>query len=161
MPSPPIAPLRSATTLVVAIVFLGLGAVGVSSSSSSVGVALPALDFLAEERGVMFPVTSASFPKVLSCFTLGVTRGGSDLAAIGVFKAVERAVGVGFPATRGVSGVLATRVEASVGLRGRALLFVRSDDIADALPVWRHLRFVPISSQITTVATYALPYTLP
>jgi len=98
-------------------------------SSSCVGVALPALDLRADDRGVTFPTDSVSRAKVSSCLTLGVTLGGSDLV-VDVFEMVDRVEGVDVPATRGVRGIRRVLVEGIVGFKERPVLLERSVDIA-------------------------------
>ncbi|KAI7627905.1 putative DNA-directed polymerase kappa, partial [Hortaea werneckii] len=74
-PSPIVLALRSAVTF--GADTFGLLAFG-DSSSVWVGVALPALNNLAADRGVTLPLATASLPATSSCRTRGATLGGSD-----------------------------------------------------------------------------------
>lgn len=90
--------------------------------SSCVGVPceLSTLDFRAKDRGVILPFGGVSL-RVSSCLTRGVTLGGA-LTADGVLEVVGRVDGEDAAIMRGVSGVRATRVDASVGFSGLPVL---------------------------------------
>lgn len=110
----------------------GRAALG-ESSSGCVGVALPGLDLLAADRGVILPFPTVALSPSSSCRRRGASLGGSDLT-VAVFDKVGLAAGVVVPATRGVSGdfaVLPVLPAASEGLKGRLLMLERSADIAD------------------------------
>ena len=128
-PSPTVLALRSAVTF--GADTFGLLAFG-DSSSVWVGVALPALDNLAADRGVTLPLATASLPATSSCRTRGATLGGSDrtVAVLDIVGLVAGAVGA---ATRGVSGDRVVLGAATAGFSGRLLLVLdeRSADIAD------------------------------
>lgn len=94
-------------------------------------LALPGLDARAEERGVILPLARTSLIGVVGCFALGV--GGSDLI-VGVGREpVDFVGGVALPATRGVTGVRAVRVDARDGFNGRLGLVDRSEDMRPIL----------------------------
>jgi hypothetical protein len=128
-PSPPTLPLRSAVGIAVASVVRGRGRLGVLPLCVGVVLPLSSFDFLAEDRGVTLPVDIGSLA-VSSCFTRGVTRGGSDRTVDGVLTPLARTTGGVFAAMRGVRGARATLGAARVGLSGRPVLLDRSDMVA-------------------------------
>lgn len=128
MPSPG-ALLPPLTLLAVTAAGLGLVALGVSPPCAGEEAALSTLVLRADDRGVTFPFATSALTGVPVAFALGVP--GADLT-VGVGReAVDAVDGVALAATRGVSGVRAVRLGASVGFSGR-LVLLRSVDIGAA-----------------------------
>lgn len=133
---PPALPLGALTGLLVLgdgcaaliprpVTFVGLSVVFnrvVLGVSSCVGVPceLSTLDFRAKDRGVILPFGGVSL-SVSSCLTRGVTLAGA-LTVDGVLEVVGLVDGEDAAIMRGVCGVRATRVDASVGFRGLPVL---------------------------------------
>jgi len=129
-PSALMLPPRSSLECAKASELVGRGRLDGSSACVGVDWLLSTLDFLAEERGVTLPGDKTFLPGEPSCFALGVSFEGSGRTVGVVFEIADLVVGVDMPATRGVSGVRAARLEAivgRVGRAGRAVSLPRSD----------------------------------
>lgn len=122
-----ILPLRSPDVVVTFAADFGRGLAVLSDGLGEL-FALPGLDVLAEDRGVILTFVSTSLSGVLVCFALGV--GGSDLIVGVAREPVDLLGGVALPltATRGAIGVRAVRVDAKDGLNGRLVLVDLSEE---------------------------------